>query len=129
MRDDFYNDDKLLDKYQRKMAQKVSKQYGISYDDALRGYKSYDFDQGDDNTFDAYLRDTGKFKSYYDGASKASHEYYKARKEAVKSYLGELGDMQVKEVAYKATIGKRVVQNTTMSDIFEAALTYRSFDD
>lgn len=129
IRNDFYNNAKLLDKYQRKCAKKISEKYGVSFDDALRGYKNDDFDQGDDNTFDTWLQDTGKLRSYYEGSSKANHEYRKACRDAVEQYLGEYGSMRVREIPYRTNPGTRLVLNRTMSDVFDDALEYRSWMD
>ena len=126
---DFYSNTKLLDKYQRKCAKAVSDKYDISFEDALRGYKNDDFDQGDDNTFDTWLKDTGKLRSYYDGVSKANTQYRKVCREVVDQYLGEYGDMRVHEVPYRTNPGTRLVLNRTMSDVFDDALDYRRWMD
>ena len=122
---DFYNNEKLLDKYQRIMAKETSKKYGMSFDDALRGYKYDDFDQGD--TFERYLKDTKKFDSFYSGRDRAFKQYDTARKKAVDSYLGEYGDTPVKSFYSSKYIGngKNHITTSTMSDIFESALNTR----
>lgn len=131
IRDDFYNNSKLLDKYQRKVAKEISEKHGIKYDDALFGLKYDDFDQGDTSTFDRYLKDTGKYDSFHKSLSNAYGQYEKACKEAVDGYLKDNGNMRVKDLEYRYKSGslRATTVNTTMSKLFDKALNYRQIMD
>lgn len=128
---DFYENNKLLDKYQRICAKETSKKYGMSFEDALNGYKYDDWDQGDGSTFNRYLKDTGKYDSHYKGIHRAYKQWDAACKKAVNSYLGEYGNIPVKEFTSSkhSLTGKKQITTRTMSDIFELAVQDHLVDD
>lgn len=133
-RDDFYNNKKLLDKYQRICAKKTAEEFGIDFDDALRGYKYDDLDQGDDSTFDTYLRDKGKYESYYNSLSKARTTYRNECEKAVNDYLGDDARTPVVETTtrYKSRTSrraKRLRTNTDLGTVVIDAMEFLSYRD
>ena len=130
VQDDFYSNQKLLQKYHKILAKETSEKYGIDYDKALFGYERDDWDQGD--SFDRYLKDTGRYEKYHSDMTKAHDEYHSACKKAVESYLGQHGKERVtiKEPILKTNMGTAYLESTfSVQDFLTSTLESKYWDD
>lgn len=130
VQDDFYSNQKLLKKYHKILAKETSEKHGIDYDKALFGYERDDWDQGE--SFERYLKDTGKYEKYYSDMTKAHDEQYSACKKAVESYLGQHGKERVtmKEPIAKTNMGVVSLESTfSIQDFLTSTLESKYWDD
>lgn len=130
VQDDFYSNEKLLKKYHKILAKETSEKYGIDYDEALFGYERDDLDQGD--SFDRYLKDTGRYEKYHSDMTKAHNEYHSACKKAVESYIGQHGKdiMTSKEPILKSNMGTFYLESKfSVQDFLTSTLESKYWDD
>lgn len=130
VQDDFYSNQKLLQKYHKILAKETSEKYGIDYDKALFGYERDDWDQGE--SFDRYLKDTGRYEKYHSDMTRAHDEYHSACKKAVESYLGQHGKERVtmKEPILKTNMGTAYLESTfSIQDFLTSTLESKYWDD
>ena len=124
--DDYWKNEKLVDKYQKKAAAKFTKEYGDDYENVLRWFKYDDGDQGDTGSFCLYLKDKGiNIRKYENEVMDAREAYRSECKKVVDSVVNEYGNTPVKEVFGTSITGKRYVHTKDLSTILVEALEER----
>lgn len=100
--EEFFSDDNLQLKYKRIAAKAYNKKWGWGMTDEEIDNDKYwiwdDWDQGDGNSFECFLKDRGiEPKTYAKNILDAEKEYKAACGKAVKQMLGEYGDVPLRK--------------------------------
>lgn len=113
--EDYYNDEKLVNKYQTLAGIISAKDYDLNPDEIVWAYKHEDLDQGTADSFSLYMLDKGvDVKSYNRSLIKAEDNLKNTRETLVKEALGE----HYNDVAGKNSIGR----DRHVGEVIESAI-------
>ena len=116
LRDEYYNNPKLMDKYQRIVAKDFAKEQGISFDEAYAGYKYDDWDN--DESYQKYVDTTGVGAKEYKALREASIETRNVCKKIVDEYLGDYGDTPIKQKHANTTSARNFIASQLEFDTY-----------
>ena len=118
---EYYKDD-VREKYTIKAADKFAEEYGMDKERARNFYLYDDGDQGNDNSFQLFLRDKGvNTLEYGEKVWAARKEYENACSKAVDDLVGQYGNISIKNTKY--------MNNTSVKEVIMDAVEDIMYDE
>lgn len=115
--EEYYNNENIKREYKIKAADMRAEKHGGDKEYYRRGYLYDDFDQGENNSFQLYLKDKGvDLNDFSEKVYIARKEYENACKKATNELLGKYGDMSI-----NLRYGRTYVENIVNDALFTIA--------